>query len=126
MALKIDYGYDFERFWREYPKKVGKGDAHRAFKQLKLSTEDVNELVLHLERRKREDAKWIEGKYIPNPGTFLRQHRWEDDYPRVCQHSGRDWSGKSYSDEENARIYWNQVAAKGGEVPAKYQHLLAH
>jgi len=86
MGLKQEYSHDFERFWREYPRKVNKGAAWKAWQRLKLSSEDVDELVLHLERRKREDAKWIEGKFIPHAASFLNGQRWEDEYERVRQH----------------------------------------
>lgn len=124
MGLTQEYGYDFERFWREYPKKVGKGDAYRAFKQLKLSTEDVDELVLHLVKRKKEDVKWIEGRYVPNPATFLRQHRWEDAYQRAKPSQQRDWGGHIATDDENNRKYWQEAAKRGVEVPEQYRHYI--
>ena len=84
----FDYGYQFERFWKEVPLKVGKGAAYRAWNNIvkhwdggEASFADM--LVQHLIERKRTDAKWIEGRYIPQPATFLNGHRWEDDYVRV-------------------------------------------
>jgi hypothetical protein len=81
--MKIDYPYDFQRLWKAYPLKVNKGAALRAFEKLKPNTEDVDSLIEHLEERKRLDAKWIEGKYIPHLSSWLNGHRWEDAYPKV-------------------------------------------
>lgn len=81
-----DYGPKFEAFWKAYPRKVNKGAAFKAFEKLKLSSDEVDELVWHIERRKRDDAKWIEGKFIPHAASFLNGHRWLDDYEKVRQH----------------------------------------
>jgi len=81
--VKINYPYDFQRLWSAYPLKVGKGAALRAFEKLKPDSEDVDELILHLEERKKYDAKWVEGKYIPHLSSWLNGHRWEDEYQRV-------------------------------------------
>lgn len=88
MPLRNNYTADFERFWAAYPRqgKVSKGAAFKAFEKLKLTSEEVDELVLYLERRKRDDVKWVEGKYIPHATSFLNQHRWEDEYQRIRQH----------------------------------------
>ena len=83
MALKTNYGIRFERLWKEYPRKVAKGAAFKAFEKLNLSDEDVEELVEHVMLRCRVDAKWVEGKYIPHLATFLNQHRWNDEYQRI-------------------------------------------
>jgi hypothetical protein len=86
MALNQKYPEGFERFWREYPLKVNKGSAFKAWEKLKLSSEDVDELVLHLHKRKKDDAKWLEGKFIPHASSFLNGHRWEDEYQKARHH----------------------------------------
>lgn len=100
MGLNIDYGYDFERFWKSYPRKVNKGQAYKAFQKLKLSTKDVDELVMHLERRKKDDAKWVEGKFIPHAASFLNGHRWLDDYEKVKRH----WSDVSRGTDQSSEL----------------------
>jgi hypothetical protein len=69
----------FDRFWAVYPKKVGKGDARRAFDKVKV---DVGILIAAVERQKGS-AQWQrdDGQYIPNPATWLNQGRWEDELP---------------------------------------------
>ena len=81
-----DYSYHFERFWKEYRLKVGKGAAWKIWQKLVKGEDEgafADMLVAHLSERNQVDAKWIEGKYIPQPATFLNQARWDDDYKRV-------------------------------------------
>lgn len=67
----------FDRFWVEYPKKVGKGQAQKAFSKVPVPVETLIEAV----QRQRNSVQWQKdgGQYIPNPATWLNQRRWEDD-----------------------------------------------
>jgi hypothetical protein len=69
----------FSSFWRLYPKRVGKGEALKAWK--KNRCEKITEsILLALENQ----LAWLtreNGKYIPNPATWLNQKRWEDEPP---------------------------------------------
>ena len=69
---------NFERFWKAYPKKVGKGEAKKAF--AKVKGVPVETLIEAVERQK-QSKQWKAdgGQYIPNPATWLNQERWEDD-----------------------------------------------
>lgn len=67
----------FDRFWAEYPKKVGKGQAQKAFSKISVPVETLIEAV----HRQKNSVQWQKdgGQYIPNPATWLNQKRWEDD-----------------------------------------------
>lgn len=67
----------FEAFWDSYPKKVGKQAAKKAFDKVKVP---VKTLVDAIERQKCS-AQWKteNGRFIPNPATWLNQGRWEDE-----------------------------------------------
>lgn len=67
----------FDLFWSVYPNKVGKDAARRAYAKVKVPT-DV--LVSAVEAQKRSQ-KWTadNGRYIPNPATWLNQGRWQDE-----------------------------------------------
>lgn len=67
----------FDRFWESYPKKVGKEDARKKFKKVKVP---VDVLIEAVEQQKRS-LQWTKenGAYIPNPSTWLNQGRWEDE-----------------------------------------------
>lgn len=67
----------FDRFWTEYPKKVGKGQAQKAFSKVSVPVETLIDAV----QRQKGSVQWQKdgGQYIPNPSTWLNQKRWEDD-----------------------------------------------
>jgi len=70
----------FDAFWKAYPKKVAKQDAHNAWKKLKPDTDLTFEIIAGIARWKNSD-QWVrdDGRYIPHPATWLNGRRWEDD-----------------------------------------------
>lgn len=73
---------DFDLFWQAYPKKVGKEAARKAFSRVKAPLES---LLTAIERQKCGN-QWLteNGRFIPNPATWLNQGRWEDDVTAVA------------------------------------------
>lgn len=71
-----EYTDKFEEFWKEYPKKVGKREAYRAFKKAKVPLQELLDAI----RKQKRSAMWAKenGRFIPNPATWLNQGRWED------------------------------------------------
>jgi len=71
---------NFNQFWKEYPRKTGKGEALRSWLKLRpskeLSAGIVASVAIHKECR---DWKKDDGRFIPLPATFLNQSRWEDE-----------------------------------------------
>ena len=78
----------FAEFWAEYPKKVGKGAAEKAFRKLKAS---VYPLLIPAIERQRRTAQWQKdgGQYVPNPATWLNQERWLDEIRDPVPRGGR-------------------------------------
>ena len=75
---------DFARFWSAYPKKVAKIYCEKIFYKMKYSTEPVNEMIRAIEnQRKWEMWQRENGKYIPNPSTWLSQQRWLDEGEKI-------------------------------------------
>ena len=76
----------FDRFWKAYPKKVGKGAAEKAFAKYKPDDALVEQMIRAVETAKRTE-QWRKdgGQYIPNPATWLNQKRWEDEPPEIPQ-----------------------------------------
>lgn len=70
----------FEVFWLVYPKKVGKGDARKAFGKIRPSEKLVGMMIAAV-KRQSASFQWTKdhGKYIPNPATWLNQQRWLDE-----------------------------------------------
>ncbi len=84
MGLKFEYPREFDRLWRSH--KVGvKFNAYKAWLKLGLDKDHVENdwLINYLDKRHKEDAKWVEGKYVPHLSSFLNGRRWEDEYPKI-------------------------------------------
>lgn len=70
----------FDAFWAAYPRKVGKGNAERAWAAIA-----PDELLARRITRAVSDhiAAWrdrgTEPEYIPHPATWLNARRWEDE-----------------------------------------------
>lgn len=76
----LEYSDEFEVFWKEYPKKAGKGAAYHSWKKINPSKQLQTKILSSLGEHIKSD-KWNEdkGKYIPNPTTWLNQERWNDE-----------------------------------------------
>lgn len=69
----------FEAFWREYPRRVGRGNALRAF--AKLSAED-RELSIAGANKLAADPNLPPLQFIPYPSTWINREGWLDEsYP---------------------------------------------
>ena len=68
------YTEEFNQFWKAYPKKVGKGAAMQLFKK---QGQPLEACLKALEWQVQTKS-WKEG-YIPNPETYLRQRRYDDE-----------------------------------------------
>ena len=67
----------FERYWSAVPTKIARKLCADIWKRKRL--DDKVEIILaDIENRKRLDDRWLKG-FIPNPATYLRQERWEDE-----------------------------------------------
>jgi hypothetical protein len=70
----------FERFWKAYPNKTGKGAARKSWQRIRPS-EDLLKQMLDALAAQKLSAKWQTegGRFIPHPSTWLNQERWEDE-----------------------------------------------
>ena len=91
----------FSLFWKAYPKKKDKGHAEKAFCKVKVP---VDVLISAIERQKKS-ADWVKenGKYIPNPATWLNGKRWEDEVDAGTIH------GRVYVDISDPHSYDDDV-----------------
>jgi len=69
----------FETFWLQYPKKVGKAAAMKAWKRVKPDAALYDRIMQAVEKSKQSE-QWTRegGRYIPNPATWINQGRWDD------------------------------------------------
>lgn len=93
---------DFETFWKEYPRKTGKGAAKRAFEKALQKGVNLESLVSAV-RRQKCGSQWTRdgGQYIPHPATWLNQERWEDEV------DGGIGNGNAGQHQEAAGSKWN-------------------
>lgn len=70
----------FDDWWKQYPKKVGKIDAQKAYRA--AIKQGATPQIL-LDGLRRHNVNWktanTERQYIPNPASWLRKGRWEDE-----------------------------------------------
>ena len=69
---------DFELFWREYPRKVGRVKAVRCWNRLGNGEKDLAFERLYMWK---QTAQWKQndGQFIPYASTFLAQKRYLDE-----------------------------------------------
>lgn len=78
-ARSTDDDPAFARFWEAYPRKVGKGEARKAWMKVVKSGVDLGQVIAGAERyrddpqRKRKDIE-----YTKHPGPWLNAERWTD------------------------------------------------
>jgi len=69
----------FEAFWREYPRRVGRGTALKAFVRL---DEQDKELSIAGASRLAEDRNLPSLQFVPYPATWINRQGWLDEsYP---------------------------------------------
>ena len=84
---------DFDTFWAQYPRKVGKIAGKKAFdKAIKLTT--LEQLLQGVELLKRETAG-KELEFIPHPASWLTAGRWDDE-PSTKPAANSPWSKDFY------------------------------
>jgi hypothetical protein len=73
------YSIAFLAFWKAYPKKEAKGDAWKAWQQVRAEALLTSVLDAIERHKKREQWRRDGGQFIPLPATWLRDKRWEDE-----------------------------------------------
>lgn len=76
----------FAEFWSAYPKKVAKQYALKAWKRLKPDADLHDKIMRAVEAQKRsEQWRRENGRYIPNPATWLNGGQWDNETEEVTQ-----------------------------------------
>jgi len=83
----MKYPLAFENFWGEYPRRVGK---KAAFKAWTSAVSDVEpEVLINAVRKQLEAGQFQDLKYTPHPSTWINGERWEDEI--VQNHNSNDF-----------------------------------
>jgi len=73
----------FEEFWKQYPKKVGKGGAFKFWESLGIEKNGSLERVMSsVSRNVPLEVARGDIQYVPNPQTWLNASGWEDEPPK--------------------------------------------
>lgn len=119
-STQVVYPDSFLAFWSAYPKKVGKDDALKCWKRLKLNGE-VDTIVSAVLKAKRS-TQWQKdgGQFIPNPSTYLNQGRWKDETEEANPEPVKRQLYQSEIDALPTRAEWEEMkrlkALAGGQV----------
>ena len=70
--------FNFDTFYKAYPKKKCKKDAKKAWAKIKMTQELFDEILTALEKTKAS-REWRDIQYVPYPATWLNGERWEDE-----------------------------------------------
>lgn len=108
--LKIEK--QFEAFWKEYPRKVGKGKAKESFEKA-IKSGVTLEVLISAVKQQRESIQWQKGggQFVPHPATWLNQQRWEDEVDNVGGADGTgtntNGTGRTGSPQGKTEKTWN-------------------
>jgi hypothetical protein len=95
--------HDFETWWLEYPKKVGKLDAQKSWDRQARDKKllPMDNMMAVLKRQIKSDAWTKDNKsFIPNPATYLNQGRWLDvPLPGKQDFRSKDYDTDPFKDE---------------------------
>lgn len=111
----------FDRFWKAYPSKVGKGLARKAYetaaKKVRKDHIDPHAVMLTAVERAKASARWKDPTYtIPNPATWLNQERWDDETCPVVAKAG---AAPETASAAAARLRHEQILASLNHAPAR-------
>jgi len=76
------YTPNFSIFWKEYPKKEGKGAAFKSYNNILEPKPTLKQILDSVQVYKRTE-QWRNKQFIPHPATWLNQRRWEDEIEPV-------------------------------------------
>lgn len=73
------YSFDFESFWKEYPKKLGKKEAYKTWNTVIKKGESPQVIIQCASNYKKQcDDRKTETHFIKHPKTFLNEERYRD------------------------------------------------
>jgi hypothetical protein len=110
----------FDAWWKAYPKKVEKKKAREIWKRRKLDR-IADQIIEDTKARPTKCKRWMDG-YIPNPTTYLRGDRWNDEYEtnRAKQNGTgqRETAVQARTRRNREAIQRAQAGDHGGHVAA--------
>lgn len=102
----------FDDFWGDYPRKVGKDAARKAWKRAVTRAESPDAIRAGL-RKHLPALKSTEVRFQPHPATWLNEGRWQDETPPAAGNG----NGGSGGGPQPLPAYWR--AAQGQGAPSE-------
>lgn len=102
---------DFDEFWKQYPRKVGKGAALKAY--AKARKENDHGTLVGAIAAQRTWGIWTEDRFIPHASTWLNEQRWLDERPKQTAFAKPTANGSQ--PKSMAEIVLERQAARGRE-----------
>jgi DNA-binding MarR family transcriptional regulator len=110
---------EFEKFWSEYPNRVGKPVARRAYMGARRRA--THEKIMAGLSGAKQGGGWRDVKYIPHPSTWLNRDGW-DDAPAISvdnlpkKQNEIDWNNRVmlYHQDKTWLTHW------GDRPPSKF------
>ena len=106
-------------FWSVWPAgfRVGKLECQRIWAKIRPRNSAMAERIRAGVERAKGSERWARpnpdtgrpGAYIPNPKTWLRQGRWDDDLAPATRSDGTGWARDIENSREKSRT-WNTEA----------------
>ena len=89
----------FETWWKQYPRRVGKGDARKEFARAmkKISFDELMSATMKYSMV----AETMDISFIPHPSRYLKNERWSDEHESI---TGERKSAKSSGGEDSGSI----------------------
>ncbi len=84
---------NFDIFWEAYPKKTDRPATEKQF----MKTDVPLETLLTALEAQKKSHQWraSNGIYVPNPATWLKNRRWEDQLPQSIPYGGSNHPGEA-------------------------------
>lgn len=118
----------FDEFWAIYPKKTGKQAAFKSWQRVKPTAEFHSRIIAAVTAAtKTEQWQRENGRYIPNPTTWLNQGRWDDEIAETITDAQQSSNYKQDYKMEAGQIRKAGSAAPGfklaGEPDDEYEQV---
>ena len=92
-TLDPDQQLRFNQFWEQYPRKVGRGDAEKAWKSVVVDDALADRVIAAIHKQLAYFGGTM--SFIPFPATWLRARRWEDDVEALRRGERDDYRERS-------------------------------
>lgn len=103
----------FAEFWKAYPRRVGKGQARKAYAKA-IKSNDPSFLIAEAQKF----AKRMRGqdpRYIPHPSTWLNGERWLDEEKAPVDFLSEK-ERREQEEKRKKRAFYERVIAKYGDA----------